>query len=140
MIYLFYQYRNAKVLMQNLLLILTLIFTTPAGFAQKLDKDNLLNREEKNSTLRRRLEPRLSNKYYRGRYLVYDCIDRHYACVNLPSFYNCRELRVKEIGNKEIMLSCAPLKQYKTQKECFDANYRLIHRVTNKSFCVNQIF
>ncbi|OUR96992.1 hypothetical protein A9Q84_11695 [Halobacteriovorax marinus] len=126
--------------MSNICLIILFTLLNVSVKAQVLDKDNLLNREEKNSTLRRRLEPRLSNKYYRGRYLVYDCIDRHYVCVNLPSFYNCRETRVKEIENKEVLLSCAPLKLFKTQKECFDANYKLIHRVTNKAFCVNRIF
>ncbi|WP_127717282.1 hypothetical protein [Halobacteriovorax sp. HLS] len=109
-------------------------------FGQKIDESDLLNKDEKNSTLRRRLEPRISDKYYRGRYLIYDCVNRHYVCINLPSFYNCQEERLKEIEAKSVLLSCAPLKQFKTQKECFDVNYSLIHRITNKSFCVNQVF
>lgn len=109
-------------------------------FSQKLDENDLLNKDEKNSTLRHRLEPRISSKYYRGRYLIYDCQKRHYVCVNLPSFYECQELRQKEIDEKSVLFSCAPLKQFKRQKNCFDTHYSLIHRVTNKSFCVNQVF
>ena len=126
--------------MQVVVIISYILLTINLSFAQKLDESNLLNKEEKDETLRRRLEPRLSRKYYRGRYLIYDCESRFYACVNLPSYFNCKELREKQKDRKEVLLSCAPLKQFKTQKECFDTNYSLIHRVTNKSFCVNQAY
>jgi hypothetical protein len=126
--------------MRIVVIISYFLFLSPLSFSQKLDENDLLNKEEKDATLRRRLEPRISERYYRGRYLIYDCKDRHYVCVNLPSFYNCQEQRQKEIDEKTVLFSCAPLKQFKSQKECFDTNYALIHRVTNKSFCVNQVF
>jgi hypothetical protein len=126
--------------MQIVVIISHILLSINLSFAQKLDENDLLNKEEKDATLRKRLEPRLSDKYYRGRYLIYDCEKRFFACVNLPSFYNCRELRQKEKDLKEVLLSCAPLKQFKSQKDCFDVNYSLIHRVTNKSFCINQAY
>lgn len=122
--------------MQIVVIISYILIALNSSYAQKLDDSDLLNNEERDATLRMRLEPKLSDKYYRGRFLIYDCESRFFACVNLPSFYNCRENRNKEIDRKEMLLSCAPLKQFKSQKECFEANYSLIHKVTNKSFCL----
>lgn len=111
------------------------------SYAQTAERSQeLLNKQEKDATLRRRLEPRISQKYFLGRFLIYDCKDRHFGCVNLPSFFNCREARDVDKENKEVFLSCVPLKQYKSLKDCTDAYLSIIYRRTNKSFCINRAF
>ncbi|WP_157868250.1 hypothetical protein [Halobacteriovorax marinus] len=134
-------FKNAKVIMKNIvgfLLIFLISFSSHSQTAQKAQE--MLNKEERDATLRRRLEPRISDKYYLGRFLIYDCEGRHFACVNYPSFFNCQERRENDKENKEVYFSCAPLKQYETLKDCTQAYLNYIYRRTNKSFCINKIF
>ncbi|PIK15286.1 hypothetical protein [Halobacteriovorax sp. JY17] len=141
MIYLIEIFRNAKVIMRNVVGFLLLLLFSHSVFSQTAEKaQEMLNKAEKDAVLRRRLEPRISEKYYLGRFLIYDCEDRHFACVNLPSFFNCEEKREIEKENKNVFFSCAPLKQYKTLKDCTDAYMGFIYRRTNKAFCVNKVF
>ena len=127
--------------MRNVVGFFILLSLSHSVFSQTAERAReMLNKAEKDATLRRRLEPRISDKYYLGRFLVYDCEGQHFACVNLPSFFNCEESRENEKKNKEVFFSCAPLKQYKTLKDCTDAYLGFVYRRTSKSFCVNRVF
>lgn len=83
------------------------------------------------------LEPIISAEYKQGEYLIYDCSGHFYACVNDLSYENCRQKREQDNEDKRSILSCAPLKKFKNQKECFDEQYEQIHTPKNKIFCIN---
>lgn len=83
------------------------------------------------------LEPMISEDYKQGEYLIYDCKGHYFACVNDFSFELCRERRDDAILNKRDNLPCAPLKKFKTQKECFKNQYQQIHNPKDKMFCIH---
>jgi len=83
------------------------------------------------------LEPIISAEYKQGEFLIYDCKGRYFACVNDLSYENCRKKREQDVEDKRSILSCAPLKKFNNQKECFKEQYEQIHQPKNKIFCVN---
>jgi hypothetical protein len=99
--------------------------------AGKLDQDTITEME------RIRKEPRISTDFSRGEYLIYDCRNRNYACVNVTSFAYCRKLRDDGYKQKKMMLPCAPLKEFESQDECFKEHYKLMHKIAAKPFCQN---
>ena len=88
--------------------------------------------------LQRRLNPRISNKYNRGRYLIYDCVDKHYACVFLDNLDKCRKDRDKALEDNRFSLPCAPLKVFNTQKDCFKEAKKRVEDLEIKEFCQNK--
>lgn len=80
-------------------------------------------------------EPPLSARYRRGSYLIYDCEDRHYACVNVENFNRCQEERQIALETFTPSLPCAPLKEFETADECEQQQRELILRLTSKEFC-----
>ena len=79
---------------------------------------------------------RISPKYYRGEYLIFDCQDLHFACVNLEGFQLCQEWRREDLQKKRLQLKCAPLKKFPSQKACFKEQEKQIARPkTKKVFC-----
>jgi hypothetical protein len=78
----------------------------------------------------------ISNIYREGSYLIYDCKDRHFACVDEESYNGCRERREKALRALSKYLECAPLKKFDTQKKCRKVHYEQMHSVANKSFCL----
>jgi len=125
--------------MHNVVTFFILLLLSQTAYSQTADANReYLNKAERNSTLRKRLEPRISDKYYLGRFLIYDCEYRHFACVNVEGFFSCSGSRDTEIQNKETLLSCAPLKQYESLEECTNAYLGFIYRRTSKSFCMNK--
>ncbi|WP_372653769.1 hypothetical protein [Halobacteriovorax sp.] len=126
--------------MHNVVSFFILLSLSQSVLAQTAEKAReFLNREERNATLRKRLEPRISDKYYLGRFLIYDCEHRHFACVNVESFFSCTQNREEEIQNKDTLLSCAPFKQYESLEDCTNAYLGFIYRRTDKSFCMNKV-
>lgn len=69
-------------------------------------------------------EPRLSKKYIRGNFLVYDCEFMHYACINKDSNLNC----TKE--NK-----CMKIKEFPNQKECFEVHTKFQEKTKISAYC-----
>ncbi|MCP4913152.1 MAG: hypothetical protein GY909_08530 [Oligoflexia bacterium] len=126
----------------NLLLIF-LTFFSPV-FAQeekpqsKSEKVESVESDELDEIRRKRFEPRISRKYYRGEHLIYDCKSNHFACVNRESFNLCKENREFDIVERRRNLRCAPLKVFRTQKECFDEQYKQIHNQKIKIICINK--
>lgn len=99
--------------------------------------DKLTGDEQQDKIQRAREEPRISSSYRRGEYLLYDCREKHFVCVNSTSFETCEERRKLAIKEKFREMPCAPLKKFKTQKECFDAHYAQIYGQKSKVFCLN---
>lgn len=83
-------------------------------------------------------EPIISEKYSRGKNLIYDCFDKHYVCVSDVNYDDCRSLRDLAIEKRKVILPCAPLKVYDSQISCFSSYYTLIHQKTYKGFCIRQ--
>lgn len=102
------------------------------------EKDMKVESDELDEIRRKRFEPRISRKYYRGEHLIYDCKSNHFACVNRESFSLCQENREFDIAERRRNLRCAPLKVFRTQKECFDEQYKQIHNQKIKIICINK--
>ncbi|MCK5074349.1 MAG: hypothetical protein KAQ98_13045 [Bacteriovoracaceae bacterium] len=82
---------------------------------------------------------RISDKYDAGNYLIYDCIGRHFACVNGKSFRWCKLARKKSKILDRAVFACAPLKKFESLKECSKKQYELIHSMPSKIFCINSM-
>lgn len=104
------------------------------------DKMTLEDEERRDEMLKRIEEPRLSNKWFRGNYLIYDCDKGFYACVNRASFTECTDQRTIRIEERRPALGCAPLKRFDSQKECFKVQYEKMHNQVPKIFCVHPNF
>jgi len=116
---------------------------------EKTEKENLEIKQEMKSMLedrevdrfqKEKEEPRLSNKWFRGSNLIYDCQKGHYACVNEVSFYRCQRERQEDKEENRSGLRCSPFKNFKNQKECFKKQYEIIHNQLPKMFCINPKF
>lgn len=77
----------------------------------------------------------ISEDLREGRYLIYKCNDKHYACVDKDSYDQCKNIRGKDIKKKEVDLSCWPLKAYKNQQACFIEQKKLINKALDKKYC-----
>ena len=60
---------------------------------------------------------KISPYYRRGKNLIYDCEDGHFACVAIENFESCRARRDFALRNKVRDLPCAPLKKFSTNKD-----------------------
>jgi len=93
---------------------------------------------EKMDTIeRKKQEPRISNKWFRGNYLIYDCTRGNFVCVNSQSFERCEKEREEDKKNVIPSLRCTPFKMFKSQKECFKEQYRQIENQKPKVYCQN---
>ncbi len=80
-------------------------------------------------------EYRISEKYRAGNFLIYDCVDQHYVCVDEYSFLTCGEKREKDKSEKKSDFRCTPFKKFKTKEECLKKNDEMIVRKSSASFC-----
>ena len=80
----------------------------------------------------------ISEIYREGAFLIYDCQDRHFACVDQKGFGYCSDLRQSAMSLKKYDLPCAPLKEFSSMDECVQMQYRLIYSVVDKGFCIRQ--
>jgi predicted DNA-binding WGR domain protein len=86
---------------------------------------------------RRRAEPKISQEFSQGNFLIYDCKQRSFVCVNEPSYLLCKEKRSRGYRERKKVLPCAPLKEFPSQSKCFEKQYKLIHSQSEKSYCQN---
>ena len=78
---------------------------------------------------------RIDGNYLAGKYLIYDCEKKHYACVDSDGNSRCKELRSDAIASKAQIYPCAPLSAYADKKSCVEKNYKFIESNANKRFC-----
>ena len=101
---------------------LLLLFTNTSVFAQE---DIAL------------LDPFLSLKYTRGPYLLYDCRDKHWACVGKSEFNFCKESRDFQIKERRDKLGCVPVRTFNSEEECNLSQRGIINRSISSRFCVH---
>jgi len=71
---------------------------------------------------------------YRGRGLVYNCVGKHWACVDAPSYKTCEG---NSAGNKYLKKSveCFPFNVYESVKGCENMQSRMVSTSAKTSFC-----
>ena len=77
----------------------------------------------------------ISSRYKAGPFLIYDCRDQFYACVDSDGDDSCRDVRDESIKNKENRYPCAPLRKFQDKEACLVKNYEVIESVAFKRFC-----
>ncbi len=81
----------------------------------------------------------ISEKHRSGTYLIYECKERKFICVDDESFDKCREER-RDALNGDVflkLLPCAPLKKFEDIFDCHDEIYKNMYRMSNKRFCIH---
>lgn len=135
------------------ILFFSLLFSSPAFSEEKVEetkKQEKVEKDDEKMTVeeegsrdqlqKAKEEPRISNKWYRGNYLIYDCSKGNYICVNDISFLTCGDQREADINERLTNLRCAPLKRFDSQEECFKVQYEKIHNQMPKLFCTHPKF
>lgn len=111
---------------------LCLAFLIPNTFGNELN----IGRREYDFAEDSKDESPMNSKYLSGLYLIYDCPNHYFACVDRESFESCKELREKNIKfTKAKRQPCAPFKKFETRVDCLKEQYRLIQRGGNLSLC-----
>ncbi|MCB9063152.1 MAG: hypothetical protein H6622_16630 [Halobacteriovoraceae bacterium] len=77
----------------------------------------------------------ISREYYEGSYLIFNCDDGHFACVNERGFNYCKDKREYAVARGEYFLPCGPLKKFKDLTECLHEQDQHVYSLFNKSFC-----
>lgn len=99
-------------------LIWSLLITSALG--QKEDEDG---------------EKLLSDKYYSGPYLVYDCQDKHWVCTDKEAVESCNAARKRALERKGITMPCFVVKEYKKYKGCLKSNKKMINQIGDTKYC-----
>jgi len=81
----------------------------------------------------------ISKKYRRGPYFIYDCMDRHFACIDKDSYDTCKKDRDKMIEKKAHIFPCAPIKKFEDHDACKKSHYKQMHNLVPKDFCINNV-
>jgi hypothetical protein len=71
---------------------------------------------------------------YRGRGLVYNCVGKHWACVDAPSYKACEDnaSSVKYLNKKT---ECYPFNVYETVRGCENLQNRMVSSSAKTEFC-----
>ncbi|MCO4795378.1 MAG: hypothetical protein KC493_16785 [Bacteriovoracaceae bacterium] len=119
--------------------LFAVLFTIPLYAQTDIDKPAPIVEESKDERemYEKQQEYRLSLKWRRGEYLIYDCRKRHFACVSKNSSKRCRKERDESFRSNDTVLKCAPLKKYKEVVDCEKDQKKFIDKITNKKFCLN---
>lgn len=111
--------------------ILMLLLVNAPLFAQ-----SILPQQEKLVT---GFDPRrdiISDKYVAGPYLIYDCQDKHWVCVEESFFEECRTMREEDKRQKKTFARCAPVGEFEVKFSCFQEQLRLTGNVDPEKLCV----
>lgn len=103
--------------------ILYIIFFSINSFAQTTSEDINQN------------DPKLNYKYEKGRFLVYDCFDKHFVCTQSLEYNRCKDARVKAIKDGEEHLPCAYFDPSQSISECQKKQQSLTNKGENYLFC-----
>lgn len=82
-----------------------------------------------------RLHPYISTKYLRGNFLIYDCEDHHFACVEEKNYLDCKQKREFLLIRGEEKMPCAAFKEYPTYSLCIKKQYELMYSGSTFAFC-----
>ena len=123
--------------MKFLFFLFLWILPCAQGVSLSLEEEALIRSFHKfGRDLRERSVP-LSKKYSNGRYLVFDCYDRHYVCANIEGALSCIKKRQELLKINEPDLPCFYLKQFKTSGECQKEQLKQVELVKVHPYCFN---
>jgi hypothetical protein len=78
----------------------------------------------------------IAENYEAGPFLIYDCVEKHWTCV-LESYYkDCQVRREKDIHEKKLDLSCAPIAGLNNKKSCFQKQLFMVSQNMGERFCI----
>lgn len=106
----------------RLLIPITYIFLSMSCFAQQAI--DILQQDEN-----------LSFKYQKGRFLVYDCLDKNWVCTKSIEYERCKKIRNKAILDQDENFPCAYFEPYQTMDECHKKQTSLTNRSDVMVFC-----
>jgi hypothetical protein len=78
----------------------------------------------------------ISDKYYAGSWLIYDCKEGHWVCVLEEYYKTCEDERKQGITAKEKHLPCAPIGGFPTKRSCFQRELYLTGNAHGNRFCL----
>lgn len=79
----------------------------------------------------------ISEKYDAGPYLIYDCEEHHWVCVQQSHFESCKEERKRDLAASEKLFhSCSPIGKFPTKKSCFQRQLFLTTHNHGNRFCI----
>ena len=80
---------------------------------------------------------RLSLKYTRGPYLLYDCVDKHWVCTDEREMQSCEKSRQESLLERDQYFSCAYIEKFKNSKICIEKQKWLTTFAVDIIFCLN---
>ncbi len=86
------------------------------------------------------MHPAISEKYFRGNYLIYDCEEHHFVCVDEKNFQDCKKRREYAHAQGKSGTSCAPFKMYSSYTLCIKKQYELMHSGGPRVYCSDPDF
>lgn len=78
---------------------------------------------------------KISNKFYTGPNLIYDCNGRNWVCVDKDDYKACKVSRIKSIEEHEMALPCAPFDEFPTKNECYELQLKMVSSNMPVEFC-----
>ena len=81
---------------------------------------------------------KINERYSGGSYLIYNCKNDYYTCVDEYSNGLCLDQRKMAKEKNQNYYPCAPLKKFPTKKECLLENYTAVEMMALKRFCYPQ--
>ena len=81
----------------------------------------------------------ISEKWFAGSSLVYDCEDMHWVCVAPADYASCARMRESDLKRNKHKLACVPAEVYDTKKECNQALKALVVRASFPRVCVHPV-
>ena len=79
----------------------------------------------------------LSDKWFAGPALVYDCEEMHWACVAPFDHEKCQAIRQKALAQGKYTLDCAPAEVFVGKSECHAAMQKLIQEGMYPRVCIH---
>lgn len=83
------------------------------------------------------MDPNLSLKYQRGKYLVYDCIDKHWVCTGEPEFDACEDTREISLRETYERLPCVPITAFNDVETCQKIQTKVTDRAEFMRHCLS---
>ncbi len=78
----------------------------------------------------------ISEKYFAGAHLIYDCEEKHFVCVLPEDNKACEDKRAEAIKKKEKFLPCASLGTFPTKRSCFQRELYMVSQAHGNRFCL----
>ncbi len=81
----------------------------------------------------------ISEKYISGQFLVYNCLDQHYACVSVNDHNSCKSVRDTELKLEKRKLSCVSFEELENEKKCVQKIQDYINKDFEHPFCESNL-